>query len=68
MTNYDACQSKGEGVIVADMSRTAARAAKEAGSIASAVGRHALWYVRYQLDGTVRARREGPPVKRSSER
>lgn len=58
----------GPRVIVTEMSRTAARAAKEAGSIAAAGARHALWYVRYQVDGTARARREGPPGRRTPER
>lgn len=51
-------------MIIGDLSRTAARVAKEAGSITSAVARHAVWYVRYQVDGTARARRERPSADR----
>jgi hypothetical protein len=48
-------------VTVTEMGRSAARAARGAASVGSAAARHAFWYVRYQVDGTSRARRERPP-------
>jgi hypothetical protein len=36
-------------------------AGRGAMAAATAVARHAIWYVRYHLDGTARARRNPPP-------
>lgn len=37
-------------------------------SVVSSGARHALWYVRYQMDGNGRARRQPPRPRRSSDR
>jgi hypothetical protein len=65
---YDGEREKGDVVRIGDLSRTATRVARGAGSVTSAVARHALWYLRYQVDGTSRARRERRQTERSSER
>jgi len=38
-----------------------ASAGRGATAAATAVARHAIWYVRYQLDGTAHTRRNRPP-------
>jgi hypothetical protein len=38
-----------------------AQAGQGAVAAVAAVARHAIWYVRYQVDGTVRTQRDRPP-------
>jgi hypothetical protein len=65
---YGAHRSEGLGLIFEVMTRSLASAARAAYSVTSSAARHAAWYLRYQVDGTSRARRQPPRRKRTSER
>jgi hypothetical protein len=54
--------------MVRGLARTLGAAARSAASVGSSAVRHAAWYLRYQVDGTARARRERPRPKRTPER
>ena len=52
--------------MIASIGRGLRRAAKETAAVTVSAARHGVWYVRYQVDGTVRAQRERPRPNRSS--
>jgi len=53
--------------VIASIGRGLRRAAKETAAVTVSAARHAVWYVRYQVDGTVRSQRERPRPGRSSD-
>ena len=55
-------------LILGGIARTVGSAARAAASIGSSAVRHAAWYLRYQVDGTARARREPPRPRRTPDR
>jgi hypothetical protein len=62
---YDAHGSNGLGLMLG-MARGMTSAARAAYAVGTSAARHAVWYVRYQVDGTARARRQPPRPKRTS--
>jgi len=50
------------------MRRSVLGAVRGAYTVASSGARHALWYVRYQMEGNGRARHQAPRPRRSSDR
>ena len=50
------------------MTRSLTSATRTVLSVTSSAARHAAWYLRYQVDGTARARRQRPRPKRTTER
>ena len=51
--------------IVDSMARGVAGAARGAASVTSSLGRHAVWYLRYRVDGNSRAQSRREQARRS---